>query len=201
MCGIVGIASKSPFRGDRGILSRSCETLRHRGPDSSGEWWSTDGRVGLAHRRLAIIDLSPGGHQPMAACGRLHVTFNGEIYNYRELRAELVKQGHRFHTQSDTEVMLTAYLEWGTDFLSHLNGMFAFGLYDEAKNRLLLARDRAGEKPLFYTHSGGSLRFASELKALLADPSIPRRVDLEALDHYLAYGYVPGSHCMIAGMR
>ena len=201
MCGIVGVAASVSFLGDRAILSEGSDALRHRGPDGSGEWWSHDGRVGLAHRRLAIIDLSPGGCQPMAAAGRIHVTFNGEIYNFRALRDELAGKGHAFSSQSDTEVLLHAYLEWGIDCLTRLNGMFAFGLYDETEGRLLLARDRAGEKPLFYRHDAGVLRFASELKAILVDPGVPRTIDLESLDHYLAYGYVPGSHCIVAGMQ
>lgn len=175
--------------------------MAHRGPDGTGEWWSSDGRVGLAHRRLAIIDLSPGGAQPMTeATGRVHITLNGEIYNYRALRDELRSLGHTFRSQSDTEVLLHSYLEWGVDCLKKLNGMFAFGLYDEAEQRLLLARDRAGEKPLFYTHSNGILRFGSELKSLLVDPSLRRVVSLQALDHYLAYGYVPGSQCILEGI-
>jgi asparagine synthase (glutamine-hydrolysing) len=176
--------------------------MRHRGPDDAGLWWSGDGRVGLAHRRLAIIDLSPTGHQPMAdASGRLHVTHNGEIYNYRELRRELEARGHRFRTASDTEVILEAYREWGTDCLSRFDGMFAFALYDEDADRLFAARDRIGEKPLFYVPEPGTLRFASELKALLLDPALPRRLDLESLDHYLAYGYVPGERCILQGVR
>jgi len=174
------------------------DTMSHRGPDDAGAWWSADGRIGLAHRRLSIIDLSPGGHQPMQdSSGTLCITFNGEIYNYGDLRRELESRGHYFRTASDTEVILEAYREWGVDFLSHLNGMFALGLYDHGAQRLLLARDRAGEKPLFYILSNGTLRFASELKALMADPTFIRRIDLQALDCYLAFGYVPGNRCIL----
>jgi asparagine synthase (glutamine-hydrolysing) len=160
-----------------------CDTLRHRGPDDAGTWWSADRRVGLAQRRLAIIDLSPGGHQPMLdASGQLCITFNGEIYNYQELRRELESKGHNFTTASDTEVILEAYHEWGVDCLARLNGMFALGLYDLTKRQLWLARDRAGEKPLFYWHSAGRLVFASELKALMADPTFARVLDRESLE-------------------
>jgi asparagine synthase (glutamine-hydrolysing) len=183
-------------------LAAMRDTLDHRGPDDAGIWWAADRCVGLAHRRLAIIDLSPGGHQPMAdVTGRLWITQNGEIYNYRELRRELEGRGHRFRTASDTEVILESYRAWGPECLARLDGMFAFALYDSAIRRVLLARDRAGEKPLFYRHEPGRLVFASELKALMADPRFPRELDLHALDHYLAYGYVPGTMCVLRGVR
>ena len=201
MCGIVGLVSRPPAV-ERELIVTMRETLRHRGPDDAGVWWSADGQVGLAQRRLAIVDLSPGGHQPMLdASGQLCITLNGEIYNYRELRRELEVRGHRFSTASDTEVVLEAYRAWGADCLAHLDGMFAFGLYDTATRRLFLARDRAGEKPLFYAHRPGQLVFASELKAMMADPAFPRTLDLEALDYYLAYGYVPGERCILQGVR
>jgi len=174
----------------------------HRGPDDGGEWWSEDGRVGLAHRRLSIIDLSPAGHQPMHdATVALSIVFNGEIYNFAELRDELVTKGAVFRSHSDTEVILAAYREWGTDCLSRLNGMFAFALYDSRQRQLFIARDRAGEKPLFYTLANGVLRFASELKALMADPLLPRRIDPVALDCYLAMGFVPGERCMLQEVK
>ena len=200
MCGIVGLAGdKLP---SRELLLRMRDALRHRGPDDEGEWWADDGRVALAHRRLSIIDLSPNGRQPMAdGTGRLQIVFNGEIYNYLELRAELEQRGHRFRTATDTEVILEAYLEWDDDFLTRLNGMFALALYDARQRRVVIARDRAGEKPLFYRSGSGSIAFASELKALLADPDCPRELDLEALDYYLAFGYVPGTRCLLAGFR
>jgi asparagine synthase (glutamine-hydrolysing) len=176
--------------------------MAHRGPDDAGIWWSVDGRVGLGHRRLAIIDLSPAGHQPMQdVAGLFNIVFNGEIYNYRDLRQELAAKGHTFRSQSDTEVILAAYREWGTNCLARLNGMFAFALYDATQKTLFLARDRAGEKPLFYMLADGELRFASELKGLLADPDSSRRINSEALDLYLAIGYVPGDRCMIQGMN
>lgn len=201
MCGIIGIASQTPVS-DRNWLIIGRDTLRHRGPDDAGEWWSADGRVGLGHRRLSIIDLSSAGHQPMKDfTGELFIVFNGEIYNYSDLRLELKEKGHLFRSQSDTEVILAAYNEWGTDCLSHLNGMLAFALYDCRRRQLFLARDRAGEKPLFYSLTNGSLRFASELKALMADPALSRRIDPEALDCYLSMGFVPGDRCILKGVN
>jgi asparagine synthase (glutamine-hydrolysing) len=201
MCGIVGIAARSSV-GRRERLTVGRDAMTHRGPDDAGAWWSDDGCVGLAHRRLAIIDLSPAGHQPMRdASGQLTIAFNGEIYNFRDLRQELVAKGHTFQSQSDTEVILASYREWGVDCLARLNGMFAFALHDAARRSLFLARDRAGEKPLFYAVANGELCFASELKALLADPAFPRSIDREALDLYLAIGYVPGDRCMVQGVN
>lgn len=201
MCGIVGVASRNPSA-DRALLERQRDTMCHRGPDDAGVWWSADGRVGLAHRRLAIIDLSPLGHQPMPdLSGELEIILNGEIYNYRELRSTLRGIGHQFRSESDTEVILEAYREWGTACVEKLDGMFAFALYDGRHGTVFLARDRAGEKPLFYRHADGRIAFGSELKSLLRDPSVPRTIDLEALDQYLAYGYVPGSLCLFAGFR
>jgi asparagine synthase (glutamine-hydrolysing) len=201
VCGIVGIASHNPISNPE-ILPLMRDTMHHRGPDDSGEWWSPDRRVGLGHRRLAIIDLSPGGHQPMTdAFGQFCITFNGEIYNYQELRRDLEERGHRFQTASDTEVILEAYRAWGVDCVKRFNGMFAFSLYDSTNERLFLGRDRAGEKPFFYHHAGGCLTFASELKALMANPAFAPRLDTEALDFYLAYGYVPGEKCILKGVR
>jgi len=201
MCGIVGRLAASPVA-ERSVLSAACETLRHRGPDDAGVWWSADGRVGLAHRRLAIIDLSPGGHQPMLdPAGEFVVVFNGEIYNYRDLRGDLIARGHRFRTASDTEVLLAAYREWGVECLARLNGMFAFALFDARTGQLFLARDRAGEKPLFYRHEGTTFQFASELKALMADPAMPRTIDPGALDCYLAMGFVPGDQTILRGVK
>ena len=201
MCGLVGIASHTP-QTLRAWLAIGRDAMTHRGPDDKGEWWSADGRVGLAHRRLSIIDLSPAGHQPMHdASGALSIVFNGEIYNFSELREQLIALGHGFRSHSDTEVILAAYRTWGTDCLKSLNGMFAFALFDARQQSIFLARDRSGEKPMFYHQANGVLRFASELKALLADPLLPRRIDPEALDCYLAMGYVPGERCMLQGFN
>jgi asparagine synthase (glutamine-hydrolysing) len=201
MCGIVGtLRLREPV--DPGRLAAQRDTLVHRGPDSAGIWIAPDGRVGLAHRRLAIIDLSPGGHQPMVdpQTGAA-ITFNGEIYNYRALRDELAALGHAATTHSDTEVILLAYRAWGIDCLRRLQGMFALGLHDPRQHRLLLARDRAGEKPLFLWRTDAQLSFASEVKALLADPACPRRLALDALNHYLAYGYATGEATLWADIR
>jgi asparagine synthase (glutamine-hydrolysing) len=199
MCGFVGVASTESCR-DRGWLIAGRDLMTHRGPDDAGEWWSDDGRVGLAHRRLSILDLSPLGHQPMEDPARgFVIAFNGEIYNHRELRAELAEDGFVFRSHSDTEVLLAAYAAWGNECLSRLNGMFAFALLDMPRQRLFLARDRAGEKPLFLRRDQNSLYFASELKALLANPALPRRIDPEALDCYLAMGFAPGADCILSG--
>ncbi|MFN5600336.1 MAG: asparagine synthase (glutamine-hydrolyzing) [Gemmatimonas sp.] len=201
MCGIVGsIGFREPINPE--LLNRQRDALSHRGPDSCGTWISSDQRVGLGHRRLAIVDLSDAGHQPMIHrhSGTV-ITFNGEIYNFRELRAELGHLGHRFVSGSDTEVILAAYAEWGADCVTRLQGMFAFALYDPGRSRLLLARDRAGEKPLFFHHSPALLAFASEAKALLCDPRISRTVKRASINEYLAYGYVTGENTMFADIH
>lgn len=201
MCGLIGIASNTPVL-NRDWLLVGRDLMSHRGPDDAGEWWSADGRVGLAHRRLSIIDLSPAGHQPMCdQSAALRIVFNGEIYNHGELRAQLIANGAIFRSNSDTEVILAAFRKWGPDCLSRLNGMFALAIYDAANQYIFMARDRAGEKPLFYHIDRGTLRFASELKGLLADPVLPRRIDCEALDCYLGMGYVPGELCILRGFN
>lgn len=178
------------------------DKLVHRGPDGRGEWWSADGAVGLGHRRLAIIDLSEDANQPMLneELG-LCIVFNGEIYNYKRLRAELASLGFTFRSQSDTEVVLASYAAWGADCPARLDGMFAFAIFDCRRNRLFMARDRAGEKPLFYCRQGRSFAFASEPKALLACPWVQRHIDGDSLNFFLAYGYVPGERCLFQGIR
>lgn len=204
MCGIVGkVQMDRPV--DRALFRQQCVTLAHRGPDDQGQWFSDDGCVALGNRRLAIQDLSPAGHMPMCdPSGQVWLTFNGEIYNFQALRVELEERGHAFSSNSDTEVVLAAYLEWETDCLTRLNGMFAFAIYDDRAEtvggRLFLARDRAGEKPLYYWRHATGFAFASELKALMADPSMPRRLNLTALNAYLAFGYVPGEMCILQGV-
>ena len=201
MCGIVGVIGRDPLPPSLPIEAMR-DALTHRGPDDAGTWRRADGRVAFGHRRLAVIDLSPAGHQPMvSASGRTAVTFNGEIYNYRQLRAELEGRGARFRTATDTEVLLEGYEAWGAAVLERLNGMFAFALADLAGDSVLLARDPAGQKPLYLAARDGGLAFASELKALLVDPAAPRAIDREALDFYLAYGYVPGPRCLLRGYR
>lgn len=199
MCGIVGVAARV-LQTDLTWLAIARDAMTHRGPDDAGEWWSSDGRVGLAHRRLSILELSSAGHQPMHLVDRgLTIVFNGEIYNFRELRCELEQRGYIFRSHSDTEVLLAAYDAWGTECVSRLNGMFAFALYDALRDQVFLARDRTGEKPLFYYLDGSTLYFASELKALLANPTLPRRIDPSALDCYLSMGFVPGDRCILRG--
>jgi asparagine synthase (glutamine-hydrolysing) len=200
MCGIVGFAQSRAAA--QPPLDAMVATLCHRGPDDSGTFWSDDRRVGLGHRRLSIIDLSAAGHQPMSdASGDVRLSFNGEIYNYRELRDELAALGHSFRSASDTEVLLAAYAEWGTECLARLDGMFAISLFDLRTKQLLLARDRAGEKPLYFSHRDGRLWFGSELKALMADPGFERRIDPAALEFFLAYGYVPSPLCILRGVE
>ncbi len=201
MCGIAGTTSLRS-RVDLETIVAMCDTLKHRGPDDRGAWLSPDGRVAFGHRRLSVIDLSPLGHQPMVSSdGALCITFNGEIYNYRELKKELEDLGHRFKSRSDTEVLLASYREWETNLLERIQGMFAFALWDARHQRLLLARDRAGEKPLFYHYSPSSFSFASELKALMSLPDLSRRLDLTSFNHYLAFGYVPGERCILQGFH
>ena len=201
MCGIIGIVSQRPVP-DRSWLAVGRDRMSHRGPDDDGEWWSKDGCVGLGHKRLAIIDLSSAGHQPMQDVrGELCIVFNDEIYNFTDLRKELEEKGFVFRSDSDTEVILAAYCRWDTDCVSHLNGMFAFGIYDNRKRQIFLARDRAGEKPLFYRLVNGTLTFASELKALMADPTFSNQLDPVALDCYLSFGYVPGDYCILQGVN
>ncbi len=187
MCGIAGQYRLDGGEPDRELLDAMSERLAHRGPDGNGTRIS--GNVGLVHRRLAIIDLSDDACQPMANEDRtLWLVFNGEIYNYVELRGELTAKGHSFASKSDSEVILHAFEEWGRDCLSRFNGMWAFALYDEKKQELFCSRDRFGIKPFYYTQTGDSFLFASEIKALLAHPGVGKRPDDEMLRTYLAWG-------------
>ena len=196
MCGIVGCTDAIAE------LTLARDSMQHRGPDDAGLSWGSNQEVGLAQRRLAIIDCSPAGHQPMVDPQQeMTIVFNGEIYNFLELRRELESAGHKFRSRSDTEVLLAAYRQWGDQCPSHLNGMFAFCIYDMPRRKLFLARDRAGEKPLFYCHANRRLIFASEIKALLELPGVSRQLNLDALEFYLAYGYVPGDKCMLRGIQ
>ena len=200
MCGIVGCWQKDDLPMNSVLIGKMRDTMICRGPDDAGLWIKDS--IGLGHRRLSIIDLSSAAHQPMVSeCGRFVITFNGEVYNFQEIRKDLENLGYRFRSNSDTEVTLEAYLAWGTDCLAKLNGMFAFCIYDDTRKRLFLARDRAGEKPLYYHYGKNGLAFASELKALMADPALPRVLDLNAFNFYLAYGYVPGEMCILKDVR
>jgi asparagine synthase (glutamine-hydrolysing) len=201
MCGIVGYAGPAGALAPQ-LLAAMRDQIAHRGPDACGIWSNADGSVVLGHRRLAILDLSPTGSQPMAnSAGTSIVVFNGEIYNHAELRAELAAAGARFAGRSDTEVLLSAYDTWGEHCVERLRGMFAFVIYDQKRNRLFMARDRAGEKPLYWAQHRGGLVFASELKALFVDPSFPRRLSSEGLAYYLSFGYVPGDKCILEGVH
>jgi asparagine synthase (glutamine-hydrolysing) len=199
MCGITGVVySDQSHPVDRGVFRRMTSTLTHRGPDADGYHFG-DG-VALGHRRLSIIDLS-GGDQPIYnEDATKAVVFNGEIYNFQELRADLEARGHRFATASDTESIVHAWEEYGDGCIARLHGMFALALWDAHDRRLLLARDRVGKKPLYYAVDGDRIVFGSELKALLADPSVKRQLSLEALDDYLAFGAVPAPRTVYRGI-
>jgi asparagine synthase (glutamine-hydrolysing) len=198
MCGIVGVALRRS--GETRWLESAARALAHRGPDGDGFWSSADGRVAFGHRRLAIRDISSAGAQPFEACdGRFILTFNGEIYNYTALRAELEAAGYDFRTDCDTEALVLGYHKWGEAVLDRMVGMFAFVLYDRDQNLLFGARDRAGEKPFFYALDGDGFRFGSELKALRAYSGARPEIDPVSLDSFLAMGYVPGAACIVKG--
>jgi asparagine synthase (glutamine-hydrolysing) len=210
MCGIAGFCGERPL--PRSLLAAMNATIRHRGPDDEGVWiagpaarggWTnSSGEIGLAQRRLSIIDLSPAGHGPMANDDEsLWITYNGEVYNFREIRRELESAGFRFRSQTDTEVVLKAYEKWGVECLRRFVGMFAFAIWDARRRRLFLARDRLGKKPLYYGEYAGRLAFASELKALAADPELPGETDPDAVALYLRYGYVPAPSSILRGVR
>ena len=199
MCGIAGIVRFDGGQVDRPRLQAMNDAMSHRGPDGEGIW--IEGPVGLAHRRLAIIDLSTGD-QPMFNEDRSVLTvFNGEIYNFRSVRPDLEKLGHTFHSTSDTEVLVHGWESWGKDVLPRVNGMFAFAIYDRKARKILLARDRLGVKPLYYWRNQSMLVFASELDALLASGVVPREIDREALELYLHYQYVPAPSTIYRDVR
>jgi asparagine synthase (glutamine-hydrolysing) len=199
MCGIHGLYQLDGMRADPSMLSRMGRVTTHRGPDDEGTY--ADGRCAIGMRRLSIIDLS-GGHQPIANTDRsLVVVCNGEIYNFRELRGELQSLGHRFSTQSDSEVVLHGYAQWGESFVERLNGMFAFAIWDARKQTLLVGRDRLGIKPVYWLQDGRRVAFASEAKALLELDGVPREIDSTALAAYLELGYVPAPLSMLRGIR
>ena len=198
MCGIAGFAGSGSLED----LRRMTDSLAHRGPDDSGGWKSPEDSVFLGHRRLSILDLS-GGHQPMfSADGKLAIVFNGEIYNYAELREELKALGHRFQTDhSDTEVLIYGYREWGERLPERLNGMWAFVIYDRDRNRLFCSRDRFGKKPFFYSKRGDTFVFGSELTAVADHPLVERNLSRRALQKYFAYGYIPAPGTVYEGVE
>jgi len=205
MCGIAGFVESagtvSPFAPDesRALVHRMCDVIRHRGPDDEGVW--VDEGIALGMRRLSIIDLSTG-HQPIHNEDRtVWIVFNGEIYNFPELRRELEAAGHRFYTSTDTEAIVHAYEQWGTRAIAKLRGMFGLAIWDARTRSLLVARDRVGIKPLYYATSNGRLYFGSELKSLLEAPDLPRDVDLDALDHYLSFLYTPRDGSIFKSVR
>ncbi|HEX8116290.1 MAG TPA: asparagine synthase (glutamine-hydrolyzing), partial [Pyrinomonadaceae bacterium] len=199
MCGIVGMVNLDGRAADAGLLARMNQAILHRGPDEDGTYLKE--HVGLAMRRLAIIDLK-GGQQPIAdEEGGAWIVYNGEVYNYREVKRGLEARGHRFHTDCDTEVVLHAYLEYGEDCPKHLRGMFAFAVWDERKRELFLARDRVGKKPLLYAKTRDSFVFGSEFSALLLHPSVSREIDRAALDDYLSFMCVPAPQTAYRDIR
>jgi len=198
MCGIVGMLNFSGAPVDRDTLRKMCASLVHRGPDDEGIYVANG--IGLGHRRLSVIDLV-SGHQPLGNREKtIWITYNGEIYNYVELRKQLIGLGHQFVTESDTEVIVHAYEQFGEECPKYLKGMFAFALWDSRRQKLFLARDRIGKKPLFYYYGGGILAFASEVKALLRHPEIPCEILPSALPHYFTFGYAPSPSTFYQGI-
>ena len=186
MCGIAGIFNLNGEPVSSVFLRKMTDAIAHRGPD--GEGFYVDSFIGLGHRRLAIIDLSPAGHQPMITPdGNFAISYNGEVYNFQELRVELESLGHQFSSKTDTEVVLHSYAQWGAECLARFNGMFAFAIWDRTRQELFLARDRYGVKPLYYTYAGKTFLFSSEQKAIITHPAISRQIDLEALLEYFTF--------------
>ena len=199
MCGICGIVKSGAPVTETEIRAMR-EVLAHRGPDSAGQL--VQGRVGLGHRRLSIIDLSEAASQPLLnETKTIFLVFNGEIYNFQDLQRYLEKKGHHFHSQSDSEVIVHAYEEFGVECLDHFRGMFAFALWDNDRQRLFAARDRLGKKPFFYCLHKGDFYFGSEIKAILAAPQIPRELDWESLGFFLSLNYTPAPHTLFRGIR
>lgn len=200
MCGIAGFLNLGGEPASGALVKRMTDAIIHRGPDGEGVF--ADGPAGLGHRRLSIIDLSPAGHQPMAtADGRYVLTYNGEIYNFQELRIALEARGYQFRSRTDSEVALNAFAEWGPAALDRFNGMFAFAFWDRERRELWLARDRFGIKPLYYAHVGDTLLFASEVKAMLAHPKLNARLNPKALAEYFTFQNIFTNQCLFAGVR
>ncbi|HNR51497.1 MAG TPA: asparagine synthase (glutamine-hydrolyzing), partial [Deltaproteobacteria bacterium] len=204
MCGICGAVTRNGSRVDEAVLRRMTDVMTHRGPDESGLYLRHERgvSVGLGHRRLSIIDLSEAGRQPLSnEDGSVWLVFNGEIYNYRELRRELEGRGHRFRSNTDSEVIVHLYEQEGPGCARRLEGMFAFALWDEKAGSLVLSRDRIGIKPLVWWHGGGTLLFASEIKSMLQHPAVERRIDWQALGLYLTFNYIPAPWSIFQGIR
>src|SRR5690349_21240544 len=203
MCGICGLLSlgPSPEPIDDALITRMTESLAHRGPNDHGVWRA--GRIALGARRLSVIDLSQAGHQPMSnEDGSIHITYNGEIYNFRELRNtfRLVERGHQFRSRTDTEVLIHLYEELGMDMVHLLNGMFAIAIWDARRELLHLIRDPYGVKPLFYHQDVNTFRFGSEIKSILVDQRVPRKPSLQAMHDFLTFNYVPGEQTAFANI-
>lgn len=200
MCGIAGVLNLNGAPASPVILRKMTDAIAHRGPDGEGHY--VNGAAALGHRRLAIIDLSPAGHQPMATCnGSYVITYNGEVYNFQKIRTELECLGHKFHSKTDSEVVLNAYIAWGEACVERFNGMFAFAVWDREKREIFLARDRYGIKPLYYTFSNNSFLFASEQKALLAYPDLERVIDREALLEYFTFQNIFSEKTLLKGIN
>ncbi|MCX6720123.1 MAG: asparagine synthetase B, partial [Candidatus Staskawiczbacteria bacterium] len=201
MCGIVGkLYFNKEMAVEPELISRMADVLKHRGPDDEGIFIYKN--VALGFSRLSIIDLSAAGHQPM--CNEdetVWSVFNGEIYNFMDLRVILEKKGHRFKSHCDSEVLIHAYEEYGTECVKQFNGMFAFAVWDKKKQQLFCGRDRTGEKPFFYYHDSGKFVFASELKAILQDGTINRNIDPDALNAYFSYMYIPEAHSVFRAIK
>src|SRR5438067_9209609 len=204
MCGICGVWEYGAARGDVGreLLVSMRDTMTHRGPDDAGELVFDDERGGFAFRRLSIIDLSEAGHQPMHGCtDRVWLVFNGEIYNHAQLREGLEQRGHKYFSRTDSETILHLYEERGLDFVHEIEGDFAIALWDADRERLVLARDRAGVKPLYFYQRDGRFIFASEIKAILQHPAVTAEVDEEALYHYLTFLTTPAPRTLFRGIQ
>ncbi|SVD13858.1 uncharacterized protein METZ01_LOCUS366712, partial [marine metagenome] len=206
MCGISGFWRDSNDKSTdwlKEIAKNMADTLLHRGPDDCGTWVDQEVGVAFGHRRLSIIDVTDHGHQPMLSSnGGYVIIYNGEVYNFQELRQQLEKLGHRFEGHSDTEVMLAAFVQWGVEAsVKKFNGMFAFAVWDRLDRRLWLARDRIGEKPLYYGVQNGTLFFASELKAIRANPEFKPEIDRDALASFLRFSYVPAPYSIYRGIK
>jgi asparagine synthase (glutamine-hydrolysing) len=205
MCGICGVWEYGAASGRVGVglVERMRDQMEHRGPDDSGAEIFDGGRLGLGFRRLAIVDLSHAGNQPMSGCegAGVWLVFNGEIYNHAGLRAGLEQRGHAYHSRTDSETIIHLYEERGLDFINEIEGDFAIALWDSRRERLVLARDRVGVKPLYFMHASGRLIFASEIKSILAHPEVTAEVDEEALYHYLSFLTTPAPRTLFGGIN